>query len=81
MNSEAGETLMSESLARTLGRIDALTAAVFGILELSKNIPELSMAIKENMAEQSANRMTDSDDPQYLQAFEDTRDQILKVLR
>jgi hypothetical protein len=81
MNSEADETLMSESLSSTLGRIDALTAAVFGILELSKNIPELSMAIKENMAEQSANRSPDSEDPQYIQAFQDTRDQILKVLR
>jgi hypothetical protein len=71
----------ADILSATAGKVDALAAAVFGILELSKSIPELSVAIKENLAEQYANRSVDSEDPQYIQAFVDTRAQLLKILR
>ncbi len=68
-------------LSATNGKVDALAAAVFGILERSKTIPELSTAIKEHLAAQYANRLADSEDPQYNQAFENTRAQLLKILR
>lgn len=72
--------LQAEILSATSGRVDALAAAVFGILELSKSIPELSVAIKENLAAQYTNRLVESEDPQYIQAFEDTRAQLLRIL-
>lgn len=71
----------ADILSATSGRVDALAAAVFGILELSKSIPELSTAIKEHLAAQYENRLVDSEDPRYIQAFEDTRVQLLKILR
>jgi hypothetical protein len=78
---ETAPELITDSLSATTGRVDALAAAVFGILELSRNIPELSIAIKENLAAQYATRLADSENPQYIQAFEDTRAQMLKILR
>lgn len=39
------------------------------------------MAIKENLATQYADRLVDSEDLQYIQAFEDTRAKILRILR
>lgn len=71
----------ADILSATSGRVDALAAAVFGILELSKSIPELSTAIKEHLAAQYASRLVASEDPQYIQAFEDTRAQLLKILQ
>jgi len=71
----------AEIVSATSGRVDALAAAVFGILELSKSIPELSVAIKENLAAQYTNRLVESDDPRYIQAFEDMRTQLLKILQ
>lgn len=81
MPCEADPELIAESLSATTGRVDALAAAVFGVLELSKNIPELSLAIKEHLSVQYANRLANSENPQYIQAFEDTRAQLLKILR
>jgi hypothetical protein len=81
MNRQTNLELMAETFFATSGRVDALAAAVFGILELSRNIPELSMAIRENMALQYAKCPADSVDPRYNQAFEDTRAEILRVLR
>jgi hypothetical protein len=78
---ETDPELIADSLSATTGRVDALAAAVFGILELSKSIPELSVAIKEHLAEQYANRLADSENPQYTQAFKDTREQLLKIIR
>jgi hypothetical protein len=73
--------LQAEILSATSGRVDALAAAVFGILELSKSIPELSIAIKEKLAAQYANRLVGAEDPEYIQAFEETRAQLLKIIR
>lgn len=81
MNIRTEDQTQADILSATSGRVDALAAAVFGILELSKSIPELSVAIKENLAEQYANRLVDSEDPRYIQAFVDTRAQLLKILR
>lgn len=81
MNVHTPPQLQAEILSTTHGKVDALAAAVFGILELSKSIPELSVAIKENLAVQYTNRLVESEDPQYIQAFEDTRAQLLKILR
>jgi hypothetical protein len=81
MNHQTNQELMAETFSATSGRVDALAAAVFGILELSRNIPELSVAIRENMALQYAKRPADSEDPQYNEAFENTLEEILRVLR
>jgi hypothetical protein len=81
MNHQADQESIAETSSATSGRVDALAAAVFGILELSRNIPELSIAIRENMALQYARLAAGSEDPQYNQAFEDTRAEILRVLR
>lgn len=81
MNIRTEDQTQADILSATSGRVDALAAAVFGILELSKSIPELAVAIKENLEEQYANRLVDSEDPRYIQAFVDTRAQLLKILR
>lgn len=81
MNIRTEDQTQADILSATSGRVDALAAAVFGILELSKSIPELAVAIKENLEEKYANRLVDSEDPRYIQAFVDTRAQLLKILR
>ena len=81
MSAQNDPQLQADILSATSGRVDALAAAVFGILELSKSIPELSVAIKEHLALQYENRLVDSEDPRYIQAFLDTRAQLLKIIR
>ena len=63
------------------GKVDALAAALFGILELSRSIPELSAAIEKNMALRHAAHLAEPEDPMYIQGFENERAKILKILR
>jgi hypothetical protein len=81
MDNQPNAELIAETLSATSGRVDALAAALFGILELSRSIPELSAAIQKNMALQYASRLAKSEDPQYIQAFEDERARMLNILR
>jgi hypothetical protein len=81
MDNQPNAELIAETLSATSGRVDALAAALFGILELSRSIPELSAAIQKNMALQYASRLAKSEDPQYIQACEDERARMLNILR
>lgn len=81
MDNQPNIELIAETLSATSGRVDALASTLFAILELSRSIPELSVAIQKHMALQYASRLAKSDNPQYIQAFEDERARILNILR
>lgn len=81
MDKRTEESVTNEALAAMSGKVDALTAAVLGFLELSRSIPELSVAIREHMATQYINQVHQSEDPRYRQGFGDMRAQILNILR
>lgn len=81
MDNQPTVELSAEALASIGGRVDALNAALFGMLELSRSILELSAAINKNMTLRYVANLARSSDPKYIQAFEDERAQILKILR
>jgi hypothetical protein len=72
---------VANALLEEGGRVDALLAAVVGILQATRNNPEVAIAVQQNLAMHHGGALTRSRSPHYMQEYEATRDYLLSRLR
>ena len=63
------------------GQIDALMAAVVGLLRATRNIPEVSESVLHALAEAYPSDGSRSENRFLVAGFEGARDELLKALR
>jgi hypothetical protein len=63
------------------GKVDAVLAAVVGILRATQSIPEISDAVLQSLAEAYPSEGARAENLLLVQGFDEVRDQILSALR
>jgi hypothetical protein len=69
--------LVANALLEEGGRVDALLAAVVGILQATRDNPEVAIAVQQNLEMHHGAPLARSRSPYYVEEFEATRDYLL----
>jgi hypothetical protein len=72
--------LIEKTLASQGGRIDALVAAVAGMLQAAKGSPEVAKAVFAKLEQHHSDHLAKAVDANYLQSFELTRNYLLSMV-
>jgi DNA-binding phage protein len=81
MTEPSDVTFVADALLEEGGRVDALLAAVVGILQATRNIPEVAIAVQQNLEMHHGAPLARSASPYYREKYESTRDYLLSRLR
>jgi len=63
------------------GRIDALNSVMSSMLHLAKSSPGLREAIEAQLEQNYSNLLARSENPQYLEGFENVRNNVIAALK
>jgi hypothetical protein len=77
MNEPLDTAFVANALLEEGGRVDALLAAVVGILQATRNNPEVAIAVQQNLEMGNGGPLARSRSPYYLEEYVATRDYLL----
>jgi hypothetical protein len=72
--------LLERTIASQGGKLDALIAAVEGMLQVSKGNPELAKAVSARLEQQHSEILSRPENSQYVQSFEVMRSYLLSMV-
>jgi hypothetical protein len=81
MDEPIDTAFVANALLEQGGRIDALLAAVVGILQATRNIPEVAIAVRQNLEMHHGAPLARSESRYYTDEYEETRDYLLSRIR